>query len=246
MYDRVKEALASFYFTEIAALRKDNPFSEAQMHELSSPFLVSVPDTYLAADLKIMYVGKETNGWGGRNTFNDFIADLHGVEKMLQRYDHEITQEPRWNNRFFVEYKKIRKELCGNVRGSLLCNNLMKMDFKQDGKAYSRNSKDHSQHLLNFSKKLFVNELELLKPDFIIFATSHTYDSVLKKFIPNCDTIKVIEKKALWKFRSSGAVCYRTWHPQTIKYNSEKTISEYYQFIINDIKHETSKRQHTF
>jgi len=93
--------------------------------------------------------------------------------------------------------------------------------------------------LRELSKRFFQKELELLKPDYIIFATSHTYDGVMKSFLPDLESSEVIEKKALWKFRSNGAICYRTWHPQTINYKAEKKIPEYYQMIIADIKNET-------
>ncbi len=227
----IQSKLTEFYRSELEAIRANRTFTDEQAMGLSAPFLISIHENYLNADVKIMYVGKETNGWP---------RDAEGaVEKLLQRYDHEIKEQPDWNNKFFVEYKRVLKSVCSDKKGSIVWNNLLKMDFKQKGKRYSRNSKDHSAQLWELSKRFFQKELELLKPHYIIFATSHTYDSVMKNFLPDRETIEVIEKKALWKFRSNGAVCYRTWHPQSINYKAEKTIPEYYQMIISDIKNQT-------
>lgn len=237
MPNKIQDELIKFYKFELEQMRVKYAFTDDQAKELSAPFLIKVYDNYLEADVKVMYVGKETNGWGGGfKNFTEFLEDNNGVEKMLLRYDREIQEEPHWNNKFFVEYKKIRNALSGDKKGSVVWNNLMKMDFKQKGKGYSRNSKDHSPQLREFSRRLFQKELELLKPHFIIFATSHTYDGVMKSFLPDRETIEVIEPKALWKFRSNGAVCYRTWHPQSINYKAKRSIPEYYQLIVTDIK----------
>lgn len=234
MVTNVQKELTKFYVDEVEKIICNQAFTEEQAKELSAPFLLSVHDNYLTSDLKVMYVGKETNGWGGK--YYDFINNDNCVEKMLLRYDREINNKSRWNNRFFVVYEKLSLALAGGKKGAIAWNNLMKMDFEKKGKGYSRNSKDHSDQLREFSKRLFLKELELLRPHFIVFATSHTYDSVLKDFLQDRQTIEVIEKKALWKFCSHGAVCYRTWHPQTINYKASKTIPEYFQMIIDDIK----------
>ncbi len=240
MTNAIQSQLTEFYRSEFEAIRRDRTFTDKQAMELSAPYLLSVPENYLTSALKIMYVGKETNGWGGEvKNLHDFLNNEDGVDRLLRRYEHEMQDEPRWNIKYFIEYKKIRKSLTGNKKGSIVFSNLMKMDYKQKGNGYSRNSINHSVQLRELSKRFFQKELELLKPDYIIFVTSHTYDSVIKSFLPDRETIEVIEKKALWKFRSNGAVCYRTWHPQTINYKAEKTIPEYFQMIIDDIKNET-------
>lgn len=241
MSNTIQNQLTEFYKSELEAIRVNQTFSDEQLTELSAPFLLSVHENYLNAPLKIMYVGKETNGWPGRGShLKDVLYDDAAIDKLLKRYDHEIMREPSWNIKFFIEYKKIRKSLSADKKGAVVWNNLLKMDFKQKGKGYSRSSKDHSLQLRELSKRIFQKELELLKPQYIIFATGYIYDEVLKDFLPDRQTIEVIEKKSLWKFSNNGAVCYRTWHPQTIKYNAEKKIPEYYQMIIEDIKNETS------
>ncbi len=71
----------------------------------------------------------------------------------------------------------------------------------------------------------------------MIFATSYTYDRLIKEFFHNkIQNSEVIEPKSLWKFKVGNTVCYRTWHPSTIRYKAKKNKLEYYKDIIEDIK----------
>lgn len=143
-----------------------------------------------------MFIGKETNKWWGR--LNDFVNMDNSIEILQQRYNVEIyggvvqskdgkyikyKREPDWNNGFFVEYKKIRKHLLGDKTGSLLWSNILKLDNAKS-KSYSRNTiKDPK--VVNISKEIFRKEIEILKPDYVIFATSYTYDKLIKEFFHN-------------------------------------------------------------
>ena len=122
----------------------------------------------------------------------------------------------------------------------MLWSNLLKFDNAQSD-TYSRNTKE-SKEVVAISKTIFKKELEILKPDYIIFATSYTYDKIIKAFFK--DEIKeseIIEPKSLWKFKIGNTICYRTWHPSTICYKAAKNKLEYYQDIIKDIKMDREK-----
>ena len=138
-------------------------------------------------------------------------------------------------NLFFVEYKKARKELLNDTQGSLVWSNLLKF-ANTKRKTYSRNTKNN-EPVVQISKEIFKKELKILKPDYIIFAVSYTYDKVIKEFFEDEITdSNVIEPKSLWKFKIGNTICYRTWHPSTIKYTAQKDKLEYYKDIITDIK----------
>jgi hypothetical protein len=226
-------------------------FQEEKLNEYSAPFLLSIDDNYLNSKIKILFVGKETNKWWGR--LKNFIETDNSIDILQQRYRAEFfggevqnkngsitkyNKEPKWNNQFFIEYKKIRKELLDDLPGSLVWSNLLKFDNAKKT-SYSRNTKDDKK-VVKISKQIFKRELEILKPDYIIFATSYTYDKIIKEFFKN-EIIEsnVIEPKSLWKFKIGDITCYRTWHPATIKYKAVKNKLEYYIDIIDDIKSES-------
>ncbi len=228
-------------------------FSEDRLGEYSAPFLLNVDDSYLSSKNKILFVGKETNRWWGR--LNDFANTDDAIDILQQRYKAELfggevvsksgsittyRAEPNWNNSLFVEYKKIRKELLDDMRGSLVWSNLLKFDNAKST-SYSRNTKE-DETVVQISKQIFKGELEILKPDYMIFATSYTYDKIIKEFFKDEITQSdVIEPKSLWKFNIGDTICYRTWHPSTIKYTAKKKKLEYYIDIINDIKSTSNK-----
>jgi len=248
----IQNRLDKMYSEELNSDRLQEIFNEnAIIQKISAPHLLSIDDSYCKAKIKIMFVGKETNKWWGK--LDDFINTPNAIDILKQRYYAEFfggkvpkaknlselvtyKSENHWNNSFFVEYKKVRKELLNNVKGSLIWSNLLKMDL-DNKKGYSKNSISN-QTIVDISKRIFQKELEILKPDFIIFATSYTYDNIIKYFLSEkIISSDVIEPKSLWKFKiSDSTTCYRTWHPATIRYKAEKNKLEYYKMIINDIK----------
>ncbi len=108
----------------------------------------------------------------------------------------------------------------------------MKMDWYRPKRGFSRTSIDHSAHLFNFSVAAVQFEIELLKPDLIIFGTGHAYDCALKAVLPTRQNVKV-EPKALWHFQSNGIECFRTFHPGARDKQAPRPIKEYYQEVID-------------
>lgn len=244
----LNKQLAELYSDILDKTILTDKFENKQLDTYSAPFLLNIDESYLNANKRILFVGKETNKWWGK--LKDFVETSNSIEILQQRYKAELfggkvqdkngnitkyKQEPNWNNSLFVEYKKIRKELLDNVRGSLVWSNLLKFDNAKST-SYSRNTKD-DETVVQISKEIFKRELEILKPDYIIFATSYTYDKIIKEFFEDKITeSEVIEPKSLWKFKVGNITCYRTWHPSTINYKATKNKLEYYIDIINDIK----------
>ncbi len=247
MSENINKQLESLY-KEI--LNKDNLIKKFTTHKLtdySAPFLLKIDKNYLTADKKILFVGKETNRWWGR--LKDFTEHHNAVQILQQRYTAELfggevpnkhgeitkyKKEQNWNNQFFTEYKKMRKKLLNSTEGALVWSNLLKFDNAKSS-TYSRNTKN-DKTVIEISKQIFLKELEILQPDYIVFATSYTYDTIIKDYFD--DEIKdslVIEPHSLWKFKYKNIICYRTWHPATIKYKALKNKLDYYEDIIQYI-----------
>ncbi|EIF51368.1 hypothetical protein [Sulfurovum sp. AR] len=220
--------------------------------KISAPHLLNINQNYLQADTRILFVGKETNKWWGK--LEHFLEVENAIDILKDRYRVKFFggEVPKSNNinelksykaekystPFFTEYKKVSKALCNGMPGALVWSNLLKMDLER-GKKYSRNSKSNTQ-IVSISKKIFLEELEILKPDYIIFATSYTYDDIIKEFLGELiSESEVIEKRSLWKFKVGDTTCFRTWHPSTIRYKAKKSKFEYYQDIIDYISNES-------
>ena len=222
----------------------------------SAPFLINVPESYINADIKVIFVGKETSGWWGK--LEDFIKYDDSINILKKRYDVELNGgvfldkyhkpvkerkgEHKWgNSKFLLMYRKLREKFPG-----LLWNELLKMD--SGGEGSSRNSIG-IREIEKVSIEIFKKELIVLKPDFIIFATStgQGYDRVIKEIFENYKTDKNFHiKHNLWKFKSEEykCICYRTRHPNATNWKCEKpedrmSIDQYYSKIIEDIKNQT-------
>jgi hypothetical protein len=96
----------------------------------------------------------------------------------------------------------------------------------------------HSDNLQELSKNIFIKELEILKPNILIFVTGASYDQVIKDYLEEYETIDIIIPKKLWKFKYKDIVCYRTVHPDSIRFIKKENREDYYQLIIDDIRAE--------
>src|SRR5690606_37443433 len=130
----LQQRLNAFYATALTEARPC--FSEQDLEALSAPFLIKISDEYLNAPLRIMFVGKETNNWKGQlNTFYDLD---NPVEVIIERYEKQFSDN-RWAKPFMAMFARVAKELAFNQPRSMICNNLIKMDWSQ-GRSDSRNA----------------------------------------------------------------------------------------------------------
>ena len=212
--------------------------------KISAPLLLNIYKSYLDSNIKIMYVGKETNNWLTHSSIADDKRGVIGVykgtkldlDRLLTRYKKQMDTPSKWkSNAFFKQYTNIQKQLLREEVGNIVWNNLFKMSYDR-GKGYSKNALGHSQ-LQKISKKIFLKELEILSPDIIIFVTGASYDKGIKEYFKNeYETIEIIIPRKLWKFKYKGITCYRTVHPDSIRFTKKEARVDYYQMIINDIK----------
>lgn len=227
-----QEKLNSFYVEKIQALRSAECFTAAEQKILSAPFLIQVTEQYFRAPVRILFVGQETKGW--LEKLGQTLQREDSVSPLLERYSKQM-KIPKWKSALLKKYRLLEQELGGGVRGSIVWSNLNKMDVDR-GKRKTRNSRGYSKHLDAFSEKLFRYEVEVLKPDVMIFGCSYTHDAVIKRYFPLYETNPGGEPYSLWKFTVGDTQCYRTWHPSTIRHRGKKSIKSYYQQIIEDVK----------
>lgn len=237
----IQEKLNALYEEE---LKIDTIKSLKDKDNISAPLLLNVYKNYLDSNIKIMYVGKETNNWlthssisiekrGAIGVFKDDELDL---DRLVTRYKKQMDNPSDWKaNAFFKQYTNIQKQLLCEKIGNIVWNNLFKMSY-DTGKGYSKNALGHSK-LQEISKNIFLKELEILSPDVIVFVTGASYDKVIKEYFKDeYETIEIIIPRKIWKFKYKGITCYRTVHPDSIRFTKKDDREDYYQIIIDDIK----------
>lgn len=204
----IQSELNAFYEDALA----HSCFKPEHLQELSLPHLLNVSQEYFDAPTRVMFVGKETNGWCGR--LSSYYDNSCSISNLLDRYRDQMS-ESGGQGSFLHTLDRIAHVFTGGPRKSIIWANLMKMDWNQ-GRSDSRNSVRHSKELCEFSFKVLNFEVALLKPDIILFGTGGTrpYDDAIKAAFPHRVNSKVVIRKALWRFDIGGIACCRLRHPQ--------------------------------
>ncbi len=230
--EALQARLNAFYVTALADIRPR--LDQAHLDRLSAPLLISVSQAYLDAPLRIMFVGKETNGWWGK--LQRYYATKDALDALLQRYRKQMHM-PHWPGRFFRMLARTARELADGPPEAIAWTNLLRTDWEQ-GKGFSRNAKGFSATLAELSATMLRREVELLAPDVIIFACGASYDSVIKSTFPDRTDSIAIVKRALWQFRIGDALCFRTRHPQAIRREASSflPVDCYYEDIFARVR----------
>jgi len=174
---KINQELHSLYLSHWQTLIDNfNKFQNSQ-EKPTNPLLLCVNEEYASADIKIMYFGQETNTW-----YNPFSGD---VQFVVSRYK-EFFIEGHFKHRgpFKTGIKKYTeafiKELSGKNVG-ILWNNIIKIGM-------SNRKGCPSQDILFFQKDWFQvirEEIEILKPDIILFFTGPKYDQYVRECFPD-------------------------------------------------------------
>ncbi|GGB93179.1 hypothetical protein [Pseudoduganella buxea] len=139
----------------VDALAEVRPrLGDAHLARLSAPLLIAVSDGYLHAPLRVMFVGKETNGWWGK--LQRYYATDGALEALLRRYGDQM-RKPRWGGRFLPMLARTARELANGPPEAVAWTNLLRTDWEQ-GKGFSRNAKGSSAALADLSAAMLCHE----------------------------------------------------------------------------------------
>ncbi|MCP1660838.1 hypothetical protein [Neisseria perflava] len=186
---------------------------------LDKLFLAGVPESYEHAKYKILVVGRETRGW-----YND--TDV--FEFNLAEY---IQKGMEWSQGYLLK----RQEQPRNSKGLSFFNFIRKISkaYGSDGLAWantyafahkkkSPRKSPYFKQIEHISGLLLMAQIEILKPDVIIFAGGGKSVASRRKYLQqdngkNIQNQKIFEgfaNKYLWKFElDTGTVCFRVSHP---------------------------------
>lgn len=204
---------------------------------LSGFFLPSIPEGYSRAKNRIMVVGRETRGW--------YVLK----EEAYVDLDDYISKAMKVHKKFFSDELS-----ASNTKGNAFLNFIRKVAYKSgsEGLLYSNLlccswNKSFAEKYTGFnlikdvSEKILKAQIELLKPDVIIFANGVTTNNYRNEFFPVRGEAKVcynghdfsdqgIPKNQLWGFDLKvGIRCYRIHHPSC--YSKEASLAR--DFVVN-------------
>lgn len=165
---------------------------------VSGPLFMALPDGYERAGVRVMIVGQQTCGWPNLSV---------GLDELLRAYREFDLGRDR-ATLFFRASHWVFAEL--NPTGperTFLWSNLVKMD-----QHCKRPSPQLEENICRLG--LLVGELQILKPDAVVFFTGPHYDARLRQTFPGVEYTALTPDVALLRHAELPPKAYRTYHPR--------------------------------
>ena len=197
----------------------------------ANPLLLYVDseEEYKKADIRLMIFGQETNGW-----YENEDVTLDAVQKLYNGFFNEGDCW-KYGGQFWNGVKRFKQLLSTkypNKKVRLIWNNIVKVG-KYTDKGFPP---DYIYEIERETFNVIPKEIEILKPNLVLFLTGPNYDGIIKdnfgslvyNKLPEF-TVRQLAKVELQK----GSIAYRTYHPNYLWRND---IDKYFETIINDIE----------
>jgi hypothetical protein len=175
---------------------------------MEGPFYIYPVDAYLSSELKVAFIGQETNGWT-----SDALDD------QLQTYREFNLGEKYYSSPFWNVIRKLESALTGSTLNSCWLN-LNRFDEK------TNRPSDAALQFLGNIDDILVDELRCVKPDISIWFTGPTYDNRLSNLL-GCQQsiIDGFDLRKLCRLESDQLVGLniRTYHPNYLRRSGLET-----------------------
>lgn len=163
--DSINAALHSLYESRLPEFNEqiEQCINECGWEEVSKLFFMQVDEDYLNAPTKVLFVGRETYGWG-KYSEQDTVENLMGCYK-------ETSNNGNHHNSPFWWFRKEFSQAIGigeNFMKATLWTNLSKIDVSRKtpmGEKFG--------HLSQLFMSLLVAEINILKPDVVLIMTTN-------------------------------------------------------------------------
>ncbi len=238
--DQIRQRLSLMYFEYWNKLKNDLVDGKVNLPSLSNPFLIDAVDSYWKASIKVLFVGKETCGWG------KYIDTVHREPQeaiyYLQNDYLQFRQEKRWAHTPFWRASNIiytRFNPYGPEDG-YMTSNLIKLDQNN-----TRPSPE-LEEIICSNFPLLSYEIKALDPDVVIFFTGPYYDERLKKTFAGAvlDTVDNLPLDLLARIKHEKLPyhSYRTYHPGYSLRGRKAKASRFDPVVDAIVKHVTTTK----
>ncbi len=202
----------------------------------TNPLLLKHRDceAYENSEIRLMIIGQETNDWGGC-----FHKEVDDMDEIIEIYTDFYSGYNFENHRGFFKnhfnsFLKLVKNKYPEKTISCFWNNVIKV-----GKANDKNIPP--QYILELEQKYFSvlkDEIEIIKPNVILFYTGHNYDKYVIHHFPELVKEDIIgfNSSELQIFKLNNVdFAFRTPHPQRLHFQGKERYNKIYEKIISEI-----------
>lgn len=173
----INDKLRDLYFTNWDDLQ----IEAGKINNITHPLLIYLnEDEYLTSEVKVMVFGQETDGWHGKFPREDNALSVDELMKSYQKYfySNRSSKRPFWNKSNFKHFETVITKYF-KLQGkstAFVWNNLSKIGKVSRGKS-GPGIRSLELKYLDVIKK----EVEILKPEIIIFTTGHSRDKYIER-----------------------------------------------------------------
>ena len=186
--------------------RWDALLCNAKDNDATYPLLLKVSLEYEQADVRVMVVGQETDGWGGilEEKKNNILNLQNSYFKYLYT-SKEKNRRPFWNRKNFKYYKEEITKRLADKKVSFLWNNVSKIGKNGSGKPTEKIAKLEEKYF-----DVFEAELQILEPNIIIFTSGDRRIPLAHEKLETVSKMPVAEVRLK---NYPHILALRTYHP---------------------------------
>jgi hypothetical protein len=207
-------------------------------YKTACPLFIKSNEGYEKASKKLMIFGQETNGSLSPIPYSSSIS----VDKIMKGYEDFFSGKRcyTYGGHFWDGVKLFitkLQEKCPNEKVDYIWNNIVKMGYNGEKKNFPDRFYDTIvKPKLN---ELINKEIDILKPDYIVFFTGPDYDRILNdvfgtlEFKPVNDDFT--ERQLSTFIIPSVKKAFRTYHPRYLCFEGRDFKDKIYDKIIEEI-----------
>lgn len=209
--NQIRQHLRLMYLEYWNRLKNELVDGKVDLPSLSNPFLIDAVYSYWKASVKVLFVGKETCGWG--KYIDTVQREPQEAIYDLQNDYIQFRQERRWAHTPFWRASKIIYDRLNpnGPKDGYMTSNLIKLD------QFNTRPSPEVEEIICTNFPLLAYEIKALSPDVVIFFTGPYYDERLKNTYVGAvlDTIDDLPLNLLSRIKHEKLPyhSYRTYHP---------------------------------
>lgn len=193
------------------------------LNGLSGLFLPSVSENYSQAKNKVMIIGCETRGWEplGKGDFETVDVYVKSAMDKHQAFFAEELLGKKGRGLSFHDFTRAVEKIVG--ADGLIYSNLFCFSWGKKKGSPIKSGDDVFPVIKEFSRKILNAQIEILQPDYIVFANGIASAPYRREFFPHGDAGRCtnpksyperIAKEYLWEFMLDKKIrCFRVQHP---------------------------------
>ncbi|WP_288982859.1 hypothetical protein [uncultured Flavobacterium sp.] len=230
----VNEQLDELYRLKMPFLVKSlSEYNEQNNDKATNPLLIKVSEKWEKSEVKIMIIGQETFTWCVECGENGVFSG--NIDLSINIYNNFFNNSFGYPSPFWNEFRRISKSIITSKSVDFSWNNIIKVGRIGSGNVPKINE------IIFKDFNVLVEEINITKPNILIFFTGPNYNNHIKKFIGNFnvkpkDNFKINELSFLEFNELEFDLCIRTYHPNYL-YRSGKR-----EKIINGIINEINNK----